>query len=158
MEEEEFDSTDSRDENLESTEEASPDEPVEEYVPQHVLDGGRDYRVEGNDVSGYIGVDPEYMTYANLGEKPILTDDEKWDYTNQLNHLEGNADVESTGDANGDAVPVDKTEVDSSGGSESSDSVVVTDQPPVDPDAPVVTEDSSGNSDTEVRPLFGEID
>lgn len=64
----------------------------EEYVPDHVLDGGRDYRVEGNDVSGYIGVDPEYMTYASVGQKPMLTDMERFTYTNQYDHLVGNAD------------------------------------------------------------------
>lgn len=68
----------------------SPDE----YVPAHVLDGGRDFRVEGNDVSGYIGVDPEYMTYANPGDKPHLTDQERFMFTDQFDHLEGNADHE----------------------------------------------------------------
>lgn len=56
---------------------------------------GRDYRVEGNDTSGYIGVSPEYMTYANETEKPLLTSEEEWDYTNNLDHLEGNVDEES---------------------------------------------------------------
>lgn len=56
---------------------------------------GRDYRVEGNDTSGYIGVSPEYMTYANETEKPTLTDQEAWDYTHNLDDLEGNADGES---------------------------------------------------------------
>lgn len=71
---------------------------TEEFVPQHVLDGGRDYRVEGNDTSGYIGVDPEYMTYANETEKPHLTDEERYDYTDQFSHLEGNMDEEETAD------------------------------------------------------------
>lgn len=53
---------------------------------------GRDYTVEGNDTSGYIGVSPEYMTYANETEKPLLTAQEEWDYTHNLDHLEGNAD------------------------------------------------------------------
>jgi hypothetical protein len=34
---------------------------------------GRDFRVEGNDVDGYIGVSPEYRTYANPTDKPYLT-------------------------------------------------------------------------------------
>lgn len=77
---------------------------VDENVPEHDREAdvvveepvieGRDYRVEGNDVGGYLGVSPEYMTYANETEKPLLTDQEKWDYTNQLDHLEGNADEE----------------------------------------------------------------
>jgi hypothetical protein len=73
---------------------------VTEFVPQHVLDGGRDYRVlddDGNpqDVSGYLGVDPEYMTYASDTHKPYLTDAERYDFTNQYDHLEGNAEEES---------------------------------------------------------------
>lgn len=37
---------------------------------------GRDFRVEGNDVDGYIGVSAEYRTYANETEKPYVTDGE----------------------------------------------------------------------------------
>lgn len=37
---------------------------------------GRDFRVEGNDVSGYVGVDAEYRTYASETEKPYLTDED----------------------------------------------------------------------------------
>ena len=37
---------------------------------------GRDFRVEGNDVSGYIGVDPEYRTYAGVDKKPFITDED----------------------------------------------------------------------------------
>jgi hypothetical protein len=59
---------------------------------------GRDYRVEGNDVRDYVGVDPEYMTYANPTEAPMLTDTERWDQTTQYDHLEGNADEELDGD------------------------------------------------------------
>lgn len=33
--------------------------------------------VEGNDLSGYVGVDPMYQHYANETEKPYLTDDER---------------------------------------------------------------------------------
>lgn len=64
-----------------------------EYVP--VDPDARDYRVEGNDVRDYIGVDPEYMTYANETEAPGLTDKERFLYTEQYDHLEGNADEES---------------------------------------------------------------
>jgi hypothetical protein len=62
--------------------------PYEHDVEVH----GRDYRVEGNDVRDYVGVDPEYMTYANPTEAPMLTDTERWDLTTQYDHLEGNAD------------------------------------------------------------------
>ncbi len=33
--------------------------------------------VEGNDLSGYVGVDPMYQNYANETERPYLTDEEK---------------------------------------------------------------------------------
>lgn len=76
------------------------DESVRErdVVVEEVVIEGRDYRVEGNDVSGYIGVSPEYMTYANETEKPLLTSQEEWDYTHNLDHLEGNEpdEVESS--------------------------------------------------------------
>jgi hypothetical protein len=55
---------------------------------------GRDYRVEGNDVRDYVGVSPEYKTYANEYDKPILTDTERFQFTDQYDHLEGNADEE----------------------------------------------------------------
>lgn len=35
---------------------------------------GRDVAVEGNDTSDYVGVSPEYMTYANETEKPLRAD------------------------------------------------------------------------------------
>lgn len=76
-----------------------------EYVPAHVEQGGRDFRVEGNDVSDYLGVDPEYMTYASVAEKPFLTDVERYDYTNQYDHLEGNADGDT---AEGDTAKDEK--------------------------------------------------
>lgn len=57
-------------------------------------DNPRQFALPGNDVSGYLGVDPEYMTYANETEKPYLTPQEMWDYTDQLSHLEGNAEGE----------------------------------------------------------------
>lgn len=53
---------------------------------------GRDYRVEGNDVRDYIGVDPEYRTYANEYDAPMLTDTERFNFTDQYDHLEGNHD------------------------------------------------------------------
>lgn len=37
---------------------------------------GRDFRVEGNDVSGYIGVSPEYRNYANETDRPYVTDED----------------------------------------------------------------------------------
>lgn len=37
---------------------------------------GRDFRVEGNDVDGYVGVTAEYRNYANETEKPYTTDED----------------------------------------------------------------------------------
>lgn len=36
---------------------------------------GRSYAVEGNDLTGYVGVDPIYQTYANDTEGPYEADD-----------------------------------------------------------------------------------
>lgn len=44
----------------------------EEKTPE-----ARAFAVEGNDLSGYVGVSPEYRTYANETDKPMLSDDEK---------------------------------------------------------------------------------
>lgn len=37
---------------------------------------GRDFRVEGNDTSSYIGTSPEYQTYANETEAPLESDED----------------------------------------------------------------------------------
>jgi hypothetical protein len=45
---------------------AASNEPSDEvYAP---------YAVEDNDVSGFVGVDPMYMTYANDTEKPLASE------------------------------------------------------------------------------------
>lgn len=33
------------------------------------------FAVEGNDTSGYVGVSPEYMTYANETDKPLRSEE-----------------------------------------------------------------------------------
>lgn len=38
---------------------------------------GRSFLVEGNDISGYVGVSPEYMNYASETHAPLENDDEK---------------------------------------------------------------------------------
>lgn len=43
--------------------------------PETEVDG-RDYRVEGNDTTHYVGTSPEYMTYANETEAPYVGTDE----------------------------------------------------------------------------------
>jgi hypothetical protein len=68
---------------------------------------GRDYRVEGNDVRDYYGVDPEYRTYANDTDKPIMTDTERFTFTDQYDHLVGNHsddEVDSAPDAESDVL------------------------------------------------------
>jgi hypothetical protein len=57
------------------------------YEPAHLAYGGKDYRLPGNDVSGYIGVSPEYMNYANEYDKPGNTDYELLQHTDALDHL-----------------------------------------------------------------------
>ena len=52
---------------------ADKDKKNEEVV---VTPGPRSMVVPGNDLTGYIGVSPEYMNYANATEKPILTEAE----------------------------------------------------------------------------------
>lgn len=44
----------------------------EEKAPE-----ARVFALEDNDLSGYVGVSPEYRTYANETDKPMLSDDEK---------------------------------------------------------------------------------
>ncbi len=46
-----------------------------------VVPGPRSFAVPGNDLTGYLGVSPEYMTYANPTDKPLMTEAEAWDYT-----------------------------------------------------------------------------
>ena len=37
----------------------------------------KNYAVKGNDLSGFRGVSPEYMTYASETEKPVAKKDDK---------------------------------------------------------------------------------
>lgn len=53
------------------------------------------YRVAGNDVSGYLGVDPEYMNYADETQKASLTEDEKFLFLPGTDWYEG-GDEESS--------------------------------------------------------------
>lgn len=80
----------------------------EEVIP-HLANGGRDFRVQGNDISDYIGVSPEYMTYANETDKPINTDYEALQFTKKYDHLIGNGDDE------GNLIADDEDETDENG-------------------------------------------
>lgn len=44
-------------------------------VPDPDEVAGQSYAVEGNELDGYIGTSPEYMTYANDTEKPGVGED-----------------------------------------------------------------------------------
>lgn len=114
---------------------AAVDSPVNPPSDEEVAVTGRDYRLEGNDVSGYIGVDVEYQNYANETEKPLLTDLEKWTYTNQLDHLEGNMDEEKT-DETADETPADETP---EGKSDESGDQTPSHNPPVSVPGAVIT-------------------
>lgn len=63
--------------------------PFEEHDGyQHVL--------SGNDRRDFVGVTPEYMNYANEYDRPILTDEERLKFTDQYDHLIGNANEDGT--------------------------------------------------------------
>lgn len=47
----------------------------ESTVPLREDTGGRDFRVEDNDISNYRGVDPIYQNYANDTEKPLRAEE-----------------------------------------------------------------------------------
>jgi len=55
---------------------------------------GRDFTIEGNDTSGYVGVDPEYRNYANETDRPYLTDEEREQLV-ATGQIPGAADEES---------------------------------------------------------------
>lgn len=58
----------------------------------------RNFAVEGNDLSGYIGVSPEYMTYADDTHKPYSTDEEVLPPGEQL-MFEEDEEVEESSEA-----------------------------------------------------------
>jgi hypothetical protein len=39
------------------------------------MSNGRDFAVEGNDTSAYVGVSPEYRTYASETDAPLFSGD-----------------------------------------------------------------------------------
>ena len=59
---------------------STSDEAVKRQAEQEEKAGkdeGRVMVVEGNDLSGYVGVDPIYANYANKTEAPLVGDDEE---------------------------------------------------------------------------------
>lgn len=97
---------------------AVPDDQRKPYVhdPETM---GRDYRLideetgEPQDVRDFVGVDPEYMNYATVAGKPHLTDTERFLFTDQYAHLEGNLDqlpADEATEAEADATPAEGTE------------------------------------------------
>lgn len=75
----------------------SPDEEV----------AGRDFRVEGNDVSGYYGVDPVYATYANETDAPLRTKEGPEAQVVDRAFAEKRDDEDVTGNGNLAEVPAD---------------------------------------------------
>lgn len=74
------------------------DEVQENLTAERLGDSeARNFAVEGNDLSGYIGVDPEYMTYADETHKPYSTDEEVLPPAEQLMFEEGD-DEDDEGD------------------------------------------------------------
>jgi hypothetical protein len=46
-----------------------------DLVRDEEVEPGREFAVEGNDLSGYVGVSPEYQNYANETEAPLGAED-----------------------------------------------------------------------------------
>jgi hypothetical protein len=102
---------------------------------------GRDYRVQDNDTSQYVGVDPEYMTYANKTEQPLNTAEEQWDL-GLLDHLEGNMDEVENTETEGSEVDIDETKTDPEA------------DPEVDPETETPVTQPSHNPPTTVPGVF----
>jgi hypothetical protein len=94
---------------------------------------GRDFRVEGNEVSGYYGVDPAYATYANETEAPLRTTEGPEAQVEKRAYSEKRDDEDVTGNGNLAEVPADLTSPESD--------VTATDES--ETKAPVTTEPST---------------
>ena len=94
-------------------------EAEEQEAPQD----GRDYRVEDNEVEDYLGVSPEYMTYANETEKPGFSEESAEDkvaqsFFDQLittpvvteSHSDGTPKASAESDESGDEVEDEEEE------------------------------------------------
>jgi hypothetical protein len=60
--------------------------------PVEVVAGPRSFAVEGNDLSGYVGTDQEYMTHANETEAPLKGEGDEADDANVEAFVEQVAD------------------------------------------------------------------
>jgi len=69
------------------------DKKKDDDAPVEVAPAPRSYAVPGNDLTGYIGVAPEYMNYADPSHKPYLTEREAMLFTNLTDE-----DIEATRD------------------------------------------------------------
>lgn len=73
------------------------------YVPAEG-DEGRSFAVEGNDLSEYVGTNPEYMTYANETEAPLASEGgpeaEVFDFFAEATEPVGSGDKADTEDEN----------------------------------------------------------
>lgn len=48
---------------------------TDEERAEEAVVAGRDFRIEEQDVSGFVGVSPEYMNYATENEKPLQAEE-----------------------------------------------------------------------------------
>lgn len=76
----------------EKDDKGKPENLTGEWLGDHEA---RNFAVEGNDLSGYIGVSPEYMTYADETQMPYSTDEEVLSPAEQLMFEEDDEDDES---------------------------------------------------------------
>jgi hypothetical protein len=63
------------------------------------VDDARNLAVEGNDLNGYIGVSPEYMSYADETHKPFSTPEEIIPTVEQLAFDDIQTDESISGDS-----------------------------------------------------------
>lgn len=68
------------------------------WTNENAVASGRSFQVPGNDVSGYVGVGPEYRNYGDPNLKPLLTEAEReqlhdggWFTDTELEHAGRNA-------------------------------------------------------------------
>lgn len=100
---------------------------------------GRDLRVEGNDVSGYYGVDPVYATYANETEAPLRTEEGPEAQVVDRAFAEKRDDLDVTGNGGLAEVPAGAA---ASTPEETSDSEETAPETPATPETPAAPEAS----------------
>jgi hypothetical protein len=131
--------------------EQNPDERESQQTEETTPAGS--YRIPGQDTSGYLGVDSEYMNAANPGDQAILTDNERYLF---LPADEEGEDDELDGD-------VDEDDEELKGPDEVGEVVQVSSTPAVETDGSVKQSPAEGDEDpgpdfdtrTPARPKLG---